>query len=81
MSIVGGKRKGAQPTNHENVVQPTDYENERDKNVRQNLKRMQELNIPTAQQHNLVQQANRKKKVCIPKYRPKLLLKRESTIL
>jgi len=66
MTNAGGKRKGAQPTNHENVVQPADYENERDENVRQNLKKMQELNIPTAQQRNLVQQAKRKKKVCIP---------------
>jgi hypothetical protein len=67
MSKAGGKRKSVEPTDYENAVEPTEYETERNENIRLRIQKMQELNIlPTVQQLNSMQQAKRKKKVCIP---------------
>ena len=67
MSKAGGKRKSMEPTDYENVVEATDYETERNENIRLRIQKMQELNIlPTAQQLISMHQTRRNKKVCIP---------------
>jgi hypothetical protein len=67
MSNARGKRKSVEPTDYGNAMEPTIYEAERNENIRVRIQKMQELNIqPTLQQLNSMQQARKKKKVCIP---------------
>jgi hypothetical protein len=67
MSKAREKRKSVEPTDDEDAVEPNAFEAQRNENIRLMIQKIKELNIqPTLQQLNSMQQANIKKKVCIP---------------